>query len=362
MLDAAQFLAQVEVQTWLQRGLIAFFVLLGLILIFLIIRYGAIWIQAYVSGAEISLMSLIGMTLRQVPAARIVTAKIMAKQAGLNIDYRTGISTQKLEAHYLAGGNVIRLVQALIAAHRAVIDLDFERAAAIELAGRDVFDAVRTSVSPKVIDCPKPVGGVHNALNAVAKDGVELLVRARVTVRTNLAQLIGGATEDTIIARVCEGIVTVIGSSDTHMQVLETPASISEGVLRHGLDANTAFEIVSIDIMDVDVGKNIGARLQTDQAEADTRVARAKAEIRRADAIAKEQQNSAKVVDCRVALIRAEAEVPKALAFAIRAGNLAPQGRPAAFAKRSPQQRPLDRLAIDGPLLNRSQQGDKPDT
>ncbi|EAQ81116.1 flotillin-like protein FloA [Blastopirellula marina] len=358
MFAEALLLADLEFLPMLSYGGIAFLAVIGLIFLIVVLRYGAIWFQAFVSGADISLRSLVGMSLRQVPPATIVTAKIMGKQAGLSIDRQTGISTQKLEAHFLAGGNVMRLMQALIAADRAGIDLDFERAAAIELAGRDVFDAVRTSVSPKVIDCPTPVGGVHKSLSAVAKDGVELLVRARVTVRTNLAQLIGGATEETIVARVCQGIVTVIGSSNTHMEVLETPANISRGVLERGLDANTAFEIVSIDILDVDVGKNIGARLQTDQAEADTRVARALAEIRRAEAVAFEQEMVAKVVDCRVAMVRAEAQVPKALAFAIREGNLYSTGAPVLFLNRSTNTRPVDGLSTDGPLLMPPQSGD----
>lgn len=351
MFAAAPLLADLDITQAFYYGVTAFAGILGLIFLFLVLRYGAIWFQAFVSGAEISLQSLIGMSLRQVPPAMIVTAKIMGKQAGLSIDRQTGISTQKLEAHFLAGGDVMSLMRALIAADRAGIDLDFERAAAIELAGRDVFDAVRTSVSPKVIDCPTPVAGVHKALSAVAKDGVELLVRARVTVRTNLAQLIGGATEETIVARVCQGIVTVIGSSNTHMEVLETPANISRGVLERGLDANTAFEIVSIDILDVDVGKNIGARLQTDQAEADTRVARAVAEIRRAEAVARHQEMVAKVVACRANMVRAEAQVPKSLAFAIRAGNLYSKGDAVLFINRATNARPGDNLSTDGPLL-----------
>ncbi|MCA9206742.1 MAG: flotillin-like FloA family protein, partial [Planctomycetales bacterium] len=251
-------------------GLILVLGLFGFILLIAVAAYGKLWFQAYMSSADISLLSLIGMGFRQVNPRVILTAKIMASQAGLNIDRRAGISTQRLEAHYLAGGNVMNVIRAIIAAHRAGIDLDFDRAAAIDLAGRDVLDAVQTSVHPKVIDCPDPRrGGGKTTLSAIAKNGVELRVRARVTVRTNLEQLIGGATEETVIARVGEGIITAIGSSDTHLQVLENPDRITKAVLSRGLDAHTAFQIVSIDIADIDVGENIGARLQADQAEAD---------------------------------------------------------------------------------------------
>jgi uncharacterized protein YqfA (UPF0365 family) len=216
----------------------------------------------------------------------------------------------------------MNVIHAIIAAHRADIDLDFDRAAAIDLAGRDVMDAVRTSVYPKVIDCPDPRRSGKTTLSAIAKNGVELQVRARVTVRTNLEQLIGGATEETVIARVGEGIITAIGSSDTHLQVLEAPERITRAVLARGLDAQTAFAIVSIDIADIDVGENIGARLQADQAEADTRVARAKAERRRAEAVAAEQQMKAKVAENRAGLVMAEADVPRAMAEALRKGHL----------------------------------------
>jgi uncharacterized protein YqfA (UPF0365 family) len=246
----------------------------------------------------------------------------MAAQAGLDISRRHGISTARVEAHFLAGGNVMNVINAIIAAHRAGIDLDFDRAAAIDLAGRDVLDAVRTSVSPRVIDCPDPRRSGKATLSAIAKDGVELRIRARVTVRTNLEQLIGGATEETVIARVGEGIITSIGSSNTHLEVLENPDRISKAVLNRGLDAHTAFEIVSIDIADIDVGDQIGARLQADQAEADTRVARAKAEQRRAEAVAFEQEMKAKVAGNRAALVLAEAEVPQAIAEAFRQGNI----------------------------------------
>ncbi|MBP89047.1 MAG: hypothetical protein CMJ64_20420 [Planctomycetaceae bacterium] len=284
--------------------------------------YGKIWFQAYMSSADISLLSLIGMGFRQVNPRIIVAAKIMAGQAGLDIGRRAGISTSRLEAHFLAGGNVMNVINAIIAAHRAGIDLDFDRAAAIDLAGRDVLDAVRTSVHPKVIDCPDPRRSGKTTLSAISKNGVELRIRARVTVRTNLEQLIGGATEETIIARVGEGIITSIGSANTHLEVLENPDRISRAVLGRGLDAHTAFEIVSIDIADIDVGENIGARLQADQAEADTRVARAEAEQRRAEAVATEQEMKANVAENRARLVLAEAEVPQAMAEAFRRGSI----------------------------------------
>lgn len=295
-----------------------------LLLVFLIVlfAYGKLWFQAYMSGADVSIPSLVGMGFRKVSPAVIVNAKIMAAQAGLDINRESGISTSRLEAHYLAGGNVMGVIHAIIAAQRAGIDLDFDRAAAIDLAGRDVLDAVRTSVHPKVIDCPDPQRSGKTTLSAIAKNGVELRIRARVTVRTNLEQLIGGATEETIIARVGEGIITSIGSSDSHLQVLENPDRISRAVLDRGLDAQTAFEIVSIDIADIDVGENIGARLQADQAEADTRVARARAEQRRAEAVAHEQEMKAKVGENRAQLVLAEAEVPRAMAYAFEHGNL----------------------------------------
>ena len=302
----------------------------GLILLVLVvafIAYGKLWFQAYMSSADVSMPSLIGMHFRQVRPSVIVSAKIMAAQAGLDIDRKLGISTSRLEAHYLAGGDVMRVINAIIAAQRAGIDLDFDRAAAIDLAGRDVLDAVRTSVYPKVIDCPDPQRSGKSFLSAIAKDGVELKIRARVTVRTNLEQLIGGATEETVIARVGESIISSIGSSGTHQDVLENPDRISKAVLERGLDAHTAFEIVSIDIADIDVGENIGARLQADQAEADTRVARANAEKRRAEAIAKEQEMKADVAENRAQLVLAEAEVPQAMAEAFRQGNLLANGQ-----------------------------------
>jgi uncharacterized protein YqfA (UPF0365 family) len=286
------------------------------------LTYGKLWIQAYMSGADVSIFSLVGMGFRKVRPGMIVNAKIMAKQAGLDTSRKHGISTERLEAHYLAGGDVMRVTNAIIAAQRARIDLDFDRAAAIDLAGRDVMDAVKTSVYPKVIDCPDPQRSGKNFLSAIAKDGVELQIRARVTVRTNLEQLIGGATEDTVIARVGESIISSIGSAQNHQEVLENPDRISKAVLERGLDAHTAFEIVSIDIADIDVGENIGARLQADQAEADTRVARANAEKRRADAIALEQEMKAGVAKQKAQLVLAEAEVPTAMAEAFRKGKL----------------------------------------
>jgi uncharacterized protein YqfA (UPF0365 family) len=296
--------------------------LFALLLVGVLVGYGALWLQAYVSGADVSMLSLIGMSLRQVKASTIVHAKIMGTQAGLNIGRRGGMSTGRLEAHFLAGGDVMQVLRAIIAAQRADIHLDFDRAAAIDLAGRDVLDAVRTSVSPKVIDCPAAQDNGKSMLSAVAKNGIELRIRARVTVRMNLDQLIGGATEETIIARVGQGIITAIGSAKSHMEVMEKPDRISKGVLERGLDANTAFEIVSIDIADIDVGENIGARLQTDQADADTRMAQARAEVRRADAVAWGQEMKAKVSEHRAGVVLARAEIPAAMALAFRAGQL----------------------------------------
>ncbi|MCG8451262.1 MAG: flotillin-like protein FloA [Pirellulales bacterium] len=297
-------------------------VLVIIVAFFVIAKYFTLWLQAYMSNARVSMFSLIGMGLRQVNARTIVAGKIMAMQAGVGTDPQTGITTRRLEAHYLAGGDVPRVINAIVAAQRADIDLDFDRAAAIDLAGRDVLDAVRTSVYPKVIDCPDPEKTAKTALSAVAKNGVELRIRARVTVRTNLSQLIGGATEETIIARVGEGIITSIGSAVDHLEVMENPDRISKAVLERGLDAHTAFEIVSIDIADIDIGENIGARLQADQAEADTRKAQALAEQRRANAIAKEQEMKANVAENRAGVLLAQAEVPKAMAEAFREGNL----------------------------------------
>jgi uncharacterized protein YqfA (UPF0365 family) len=293
------------------------------------VAYGKLWFQAYMSNADVSMLSLIGMGFRQVNSRVTVQAKVMATQAGLDINRKSGISTQRVEAHYLAGGNVANVILAIISAHRAGISLDFDRAAAIDLAGRDVLDAVRTSVTPKIIDCPDPRFG-KTVLSAVARNGIELLVKARVTVRTNLAQLIGGATEDTIIARVGQGIVTSIGSSKSHEEVLANPNKISRALLERGLDAQTAFEIVSIDIATVQVGQNIGARLQADAAEADMRVARAKAERHRSESIALEQEMKAKVAENRARLVDAEAQVPMAMAEAFRKGHIHGMGVAAA--------------------------------
>ena len=303
------------------------FLFLIAVLGFFFIRYGKLWFQAYMSVADVSLISLIRMHFTKVNPNVIVQAKVMSAQAGLNISRPNGMTTRRLEAHYLAGGNVMNVIHAIIAAHRAEIPLDFDQAAAIDLAGRDVLDAVQTSVYPKVIDCPDPARSGKTTLSAITKNGIELRVRARVTVRTNIEQLIGGATEDTVIARVGEAIISSIGSAATHFAVLENPDMITRVVLSRGLDAQTAFEIVSIDIGDIDVGENIGARLQSDQAEADTRVARAEAESRRAEAIADEQKMKAKVAMNKSQLVLAEAEVPMAMAEAFKAGRInSPQG------------------------------------
>ena len=314
--------AAFNVQQGLLIGGIAVMAIFALLLVVVLTRYGVLWFQAYMCGADVSLLSLLGMSFRQVPSATIVTAKIMGTQAGVDIDRQHGMSTARLEAHFLAGGDVVGVLRAIVAAYRADIDLDFDRAAAIDLAGRNVLDAVRTSVSPKVIDCPDPKLGGKTTLSAVSRDGVELRIHVRVTVRTNLLQLIGGATEETIIARVGQGIVSAIGSAETHMDVLKTPDRISKGVLERGLDTNTAFQIVSIDIAEMSVGENIGARLQTDQAHADMRMAQARAEVRRAEAVAQQQQMKAIVVKRQAQVVFAEAEIPPAVAVAFRAGQL----------------------------------------
>jgi len=294
--------------------------IIALVILAIFFRFFKLWIQSVLTGAGITLWDLIGMTLRKVRADVIVRSKIMAVQAGL--DQSSGLTSQALEAHYLAGGNVPRVIQSLVAATKAkTIELDFRQATAIDLAGRDVLEAVQTSVYPKVIDCPAK-GAARQSLDAVAKDGIQLKVKARVTVRANLKQLIGGATEETIVARVGEGIVSAIGSADSHKQVLENPDLISKAVLARRLDSQTAFQIVSIDIADIDVGDNIGARLQADQAEADTRVARARAEGRRAMAAAQEQEHFAGIEQSRAQLVEAEAEVPKAMAESFRSGKL----------------------------------------
>jgi uncharacterized protein YqfA (UPF0365 family) len=295
---------------------VIFLVVLGIIFLFLFGKYFNLWLRAFVTKARIGPMTIVAMSLRKVNPTAIVDAKISAVQAGL-----TDVHTAAMEAHYLAGGNVQRVVRAMIAAHRARIDLDWDTAAAIDLAGRNVLEAVQTSVDPKVIDCPDTRHG-RMTLDGVSKDGIQLKARARVTVRTNLGQLVGGATEETIIARVGEGIVSAIGSCTSHKEVLANPALIAQAVLRKSLDSQTAYEIVSIDIADIDVGDNIGARLQADQAEADMRVARAKAEQRRAEAVAVEQEMQALTQENRAKVILAEAEVPKAMADAFTKGQL----------------------------------------
>ena len=286
-----------------------------LIVLFFILKYITLWLQATVSGAPVGFGALIGMHFRKVDPRAIVLARIQAVKAGLNL------STNDLETHYLARGDVPRVVRALIAADRADIELPFDKACAIDLAGRDILEAVQTSVNPKVIDCPSATEG-RRTIDAVAQDGIQLKVRARVTVRANLARLIGGATEETIIARVGEGIVTTIGSAQDHKTVLKDPDRISKVVLEKGLDAATAFTILSIDIADIDVGENIGAKLQADQAEADKRRFQAEAEQRRAMAVAQEQEFRSEEQKNRALVVLAEAEVPKAMAQAFREGNL----------------------------------------
>ncbi|XZE32179.1 flotillin-like protein FloA [Pirellulaceae bacterium SH501] len=298
-------------------GLVAFIIFAIIIAIFS--RYFWLWVQSVMTGAKVSVWDLFGMLFRRVDARTIVRGKIMSIQAGID---DPDLTTRSLEAHYLARGNVPQVIRALIAAQKSrQITLSFREAAAIDLAGRDVLDAVQTSVYPKVIDCP-PKGSNVPFLDAIAKDGIQLKVKARVTVRANLQRLIGGATEETIIARVGQGIVSAIGSADSHKVVLENPDMISKAVLSSRLDDQTAFEIVSIDIADIDVGENIGARLQADKAEADTRVARAKAEGRRAEAVASEQEMFAKIEESRAAVVAAEADVPHAVAEALSTGRL----------------------------------------
>lgn len=287
--------------------IIAVGILLFLILFFTFIPVG-LWVTSFFSGVSVKISSLIGMRLRRVVPSRIINPLIKATKAGVKLN------TDQLEAHYLAGGNVNTLVDALIAAQRAEIPLEFERAAAIDLAGRNVLEAVQVSVNPKVIETPK--------IAAVAKDGIEIIAKAKVTVRANIDRLVGGAGEETIIARVGEGIVTTVGSSESYKMVLENPDSISRTVLAKGLDSGTAFEILSIDIADVDVGRNVGANLQAEQAEADKRIAQAKAEERRAMAVAKEQEMVAEVQSMRAKVVEAESQVPLALADALKDGKL----------------------------------------
>ena len=285
-----------------------FLVVAGIVLIYFIGSAISLWIQALVSGAHVGLLNIVFMRFRKVPPKLVVESKIMAAKAGLDI------TTDELESHYLAGGNVSRVIQALIAADKAKIELSFNRSAAIDLAGRDVLEAVQMSVNPKVIETPM--------IAAMAKDGIQLKAISRVTVRANIDRLVGGAGEETILARVGEGIVTTIGSAESHKHVLENPDLISKRVLDKGLDSGTAFEILSIDIADVDVGKNIGAELETDRAEADKKIAQAKAEERRAMAYAREQEMKAQVQEMRAKVVEAEAQIPLAMAEAFREGNL----------------------------------------
>ncbi len=289
--------------------------LLAIIILAMISRFLGLYVRALVSGAYVRMIDLIGMWMRNVNPTVIVNGRIQSTRAGL------AISTPEMESHVLAGGDVQRVINAMIAANKANIDLPWKTATAINLAGRDILDAVQTSVNPKVIDVPNPTLG-RATVDAVSKDGIQLRVKARVTVRTNIKSLVGGATEETVIARVGEGIVTAIGSAVDYKDVLENPDHISKAVLNKGLDANTAFEILSIDIADIDVGENIGAKLQAEQAEADKRRFQAEAEKRRALAIAHEQENIAKQAENRADVVAAEAEVPRAIAEAFRSGNL----------------------------------------
>ena len=294
-------------QVLISSGIIVILAIIALSLFLHFVPLG-LWVSAISAGAHVGIVNLVGMRLRRVSPTQIVLPLIKANKAGLDVN------TDQLEAHYLAGGNVDKVIDALIAAHRAQINLTLQRAFAIDLAGRNVLEAVQMSVNPKVIETP--------AISAVAKNGIELKVKARVTVRANIDRLVGGAGEATIIARVGEGIVTSVGSKDSHMEVLENPDHISRTVLEKGLDASTAFEILSIDIADVDVGRNIGAHLLTEQAEADKRIAQAKAEERRAMAVAKEQEMKAHTQEMQAKVVEAQAEVPQALASALREGKL----------------------------------------
>ncbi len=296
-------------------GVLIFVGIAALVFLFVIGKFFNLWLQARVSDAAVGFMDLIGMMFRKVDSRIIVLTRIQAKKAGIDI------STSQLEAHYLSGGRIRSVVNALIAADRAKLMLPWDMACAIDLAGRDIFDAVQTSVNPKVIDVPNAASG-KTTIDAVAQDGIQLKAKARVTVRANLAKLIGGATEETIIARVGEGIVTTIGSATSYKVVLENPDRISKTVLEKGLDAGTAFEILSIDIADIDVGENMGAKLQADQAEADKRRFQAQAERRRADAIAVEQEMKAEIQKNRATVVLAEAEIPKAMAEAFRSGHM----------------------------------------
>src|SRR5262245_39512963 len=311
---------QAKEQNWFERNtgwLIggAILLLLGIFFLIVFFSFLRLWIQAFLTGAKISIWDLIGMKLRNVDYSMSVRQKIVLGHAGV------GVETRDLEAHYLARGNVPKTAASVIAAHKAGYDLDWRRAAAIDLAGRDVLDAVKTSVNPKVIDCPDPTKG-RPTLDGVCKNGIQLKARARVTVRTKLDRLVGGATEQTIIARVGEGIVKAIGSAEHHSDVLANPSLISQAVLKSSLDAQTAFEIVSVDVAEIDVGVNVGAQLQANQAEADLRVAQANAEKRRALAVALEQEMRAKVEENKAKLVEAESQVPQSIAYAFREGRL----------------------------------------
>jgi uncharacterized protein YqfA (UPF0365 family) len=297
---------------WIFTGIVILFLLFIFIVLY---QFIGLYIRATVSGARVGFVDLLGMRLRKVNAMAIVSARIQASRAGINI------TTPEMESHVLAGGDVQRVIAAMIAANKANIDLSWKTATAIDLAGRDILDAVQTSVNPKVIDVPSAAMG-RNSIDGVAQDGIQLKVKARVTVRTNIKSLVGGATEETIIARVGEGIVTAIGSAQDYKHVLENPDRISKAVLGKGLDANTAFEILSIDIADIDVGDNVGAKLAADRAKSDTQRFQAEAEQRRAMAVAHEQENIAKQAENRAAVILSEAEVPRAIADAFRSGNL----------------------------------------
>ena len=305
--------------TLITFGLLGIVAVIGLVFFIVIINFFGVWLRAKLAGAPVGFSRLIGMRLRRVPVGLIVDSRITAIRAGLDV------STDALEGHYLAGGNVTHVVLALIAADKAGIALDFNRACAIDLAikgtSKTVLEAVRTSINPKVIDCPNPASG-KTTIDAVARDGIGVKVRARVTVRSNLDRFVGGATEETIIARVGEGIVTTIGSAVSYKDVLENPDRISKTVLAKGLDSGTAFEILSVDIADVDIGENVGANLQAQQAEADKVVAQAKAEMRRAAAVASEQEMKARTQEMRAKVVEAEAQVPLAMAEAFRSGNL----------------------------------------
>jgi len=305
--------------TLITFGLLGVVAVAGLVFFVIIINFFGVWLRAKLAGAPVGFSRLIGMRLRRVPVGLIVDSRVTAIKAGLGVD------TDDLEAHYLAGGNVSHVVLALIAANKAGITLDYNRACAIDLAikgtSKTVLEAVRTSINPKVIDCPNPATG-KITIDAVARDGIGVKVRARVTVRSNLDRFVGGATEETIIARVGEGIVTSIGSAVSYKDVLENPDRISKTVLQKGLDSGTAFEILSVDIADVDIGENVGANLQAQQAEADKVVAQAKAEMRRAAAVASEQEMKARTQEMRAKVVEAEAQVPQAMAEAFRSGNL----------------------------------------